>query len=71
MTPQQNAAITLHRNSAHGFDNIRDSDLARLAEQHPHLSAVFEEVQWLRAEVEKLTNDVYQQTLAMERLQDA
>jgi len=71
VTPQQNAAITLHRNSAHGLDNIRDGDLARLVEQHPHLSAVFEEVQWLRAEVEKLTNDVYQQTLAMERLQDA
>jgi ubiquinone biosynthesis protein UbiJ len=64
VTPQQSAAITLHRNSAHGRDNIRDSDLARLAEQHPHLSAVFEEVQWLRAEVERLTDE-------MERLRSA
>jgi hypothetical protein len=50
--------LALHRKSAHGLDNIRDSDLARLVEQYPHLSAVIEEVQFLRTEVDMLTDVV-------------
>jgi hypothetical protein len=70
VTPQQSMAIVIHRNSAHGFDNIRDSDLVRLAELHPYLTAVFEEVQWLRAEVDKLSDEVWIQTETVRRLQD-
>lgn len=42
-------AQTIHTMSAQGREHVRDGDLVRLAEQHPDLSAVFEEVQFLRA----------------------
>ena len=42
------AARTIHTLSARGRANVRDGDLARLADQHPDLIAVFEEVQFLR-----------------------
>ena len=42
------AARTIHTLSGRGREHVRDGDLARLAEQHPDLIAVFEEVQFLR-----------------------
>ncbi len=47
-------AITLHKIHTEGRDNIRDHDLSHLVEHWPELQSVFEEVQFLRGEVEAL-----------------
>ena len=51
-------ARTIHTLSARGRASLRDDDLLWLAERHPDLSAVFEEVQFLRSENEKLAERV-------------
>jgi hypothetical protein len=58
MTPLQDLALTIHRNSTHGQADVRDSDLSRLTETWPALRAVFEEVQYLRCRVEDLEDEV-------------
>lgn len=58
MFPPQDLALMIHRSSAHGQADVRDSDLARLTETWPDLRAVFEEVQWLRCRAEDLQDEV-------------
>jgi hypothetical protein len=58
MTTQESLAVAIHHGSAYGRDNLRDTDLTRLAEHWPGLRAVFEEVQYLRDRVEHLQDEV-------------
>jgi ubiquinone biosynthesis protein UbiJ len=58
MTPQQTLTVAIHHGSAYGRDNLRDTDLTRLADGWPDLRAVFEEVQFLRDRVEHLQDEV-------------
>jgi hypothetical protein len=70
MLPPQDLALTIHRNSAHGQADVRDSDLSRLTENWPDLRAVFEEVQYLRCRVEDLEDEVEIQTRTVSELMD-
>ena len=65
----QDLAISIHAASLHGRDTARDSDLSRLLEQWPDLRAVFEEVQWLRGETERLEDNVAGLEDKVERLE--
>ena len=67
MTPKQIAAITAHRMMCDGRENILDADLTALVEQWPELAVVFEEVQYLRVEYQRLIGD---NDLLMARLSD-
>jgi hypothetical protein len=58
MTPQQTLTVAIHHGSAYGRDNLRDTDLTRLADGWPDLRAVFEEVQFLRDRTDALQDEV-------------
>ena len=57
MTPKQITAVTAHRMMCDGRENILDEDLTMLAEQWPELAIVFEELQYLRVEYQRLIGD--------------
>lgn len=44
------AVLMTHRAYMRGRDNLMDADLTRLVEMYPDLSAVLEELQYLRRE---------------------
>ena len=52
-------AEMLHSMEVAGRTPVLDEDLDRLAREHPRLTAVFEETQFLRREVERLMEDVW------------
>lgn len=52
-------AVRLHNLTAEGRDSILDNDLDALAREHPALVQVFEETQYLRREVERLMEDIW------------
>ena len=57
MTPKQIAAVTAHRLMCDGRENILDDDLTLLVEQWPELAVVFEELQYMRVEYQRLIGD--------------
>ena len=65
----QDLAVSIHAASLYGRNTVRDSDLSRLLEQWPDLRAVFEEVQWLRGETERLEDSVAGLEDKVERLE--
>jgi hypothetical protein len=67
MSVKQIAALTAHRLLSTGRDNILDPDLTALVEEWPDLAIVFEEVQYLRVEYQRLIGD---NDLLMARLSD-
>lgn len=70
MTQQHTIAMMIYRASATGRDPVRESDLTKLRELHPELSEVFEELQYLRTENERLQEDVWDKSQELCRLQD-
>lgn len=67
MSVKQIAALAAHRLLSTGRENILDADLTALVEQWPELAVVFEEVQYLRVEYQRLIGD---NDMLMVRLSD-
>lgn len=51
------AALMAHRSYRRGSDNLLDDDLCRLSDAYPDLKDVFEELQFLRHENERLESE--------------
>lgn len=52
------ATMLTHRSFSQGQDNLIDADLTQFAEAYPELRVVFEEVQFLRHEIENLEREI-------------
>lgn len=48
------ATMLIHRSYSRGQDNLIDADVTQLAEAYPDLRPVFEELQFLRRENDRL-----------------